>query len=245
VRRAAWITLAALLAFAAIVLARLPAAWVVPAAGTAATGCTSVEGSLWSGSCVGLFLERKPVGDLTWDLHPWRLFAGRLAAHLTLSSPAAAGSADAELGLGKHVVARNLDADMPLDPKLLPGLPPGLRGQAHLALSLVELQRGLLTRLQGRIEVHDLEDHSGHETHLGSYSLTFAPTAGDPVGQIKDLGGPLAVDGTLKLTRQGGFEVDGTVAPRADAPQELTDNLRFLGSPDAGGRRPFSLSGTF
>jgi general secretion pathway protein N len=241
-----WITLAALLAFAAIVLARLPAAWVVPAPGRAAAGCTSVEGSVWSGSCAGLFIERKPVGEVTWELHPWRLFAGRLAAHITLSSPAARGSADAEVGLSKHVVARNLDADMPLDPKLLAGLPPGLRGQAHLGLSLVELERGMLTRLQGRIEVHDLEDHDGgRATRLGSYALTFAPTAGDPVGQIKDLGGPLAVDGTLKLTRQGGFEVDGMVAPRADAPKDLTDNLRFLGSPDASGRRQFSLSGTF
>ncbi len=244
-RRAAWITLAALLAFAAIVLARLPAAWVVPAAGTAATGCTAVEGSLWSGSCAGLFVQRKPVGDVSWELHPWRLFAGRLAAHVNLSSPAAVGSADAEVGPGQHLLARNLDADLPLDPKLLPGLPPGLRGQAHLGLSLVELEHGMLTRLQGRIEVHDLQDHSGHDTPLGSYSLSFAPTAGDPVGQIKDLGGPLAVEGTVKLTRQGGFEVDGTVAPRADAPKDLTDNLRFLGSPDASGRRPFSLSGTF
>jgi hypothetical protein len=65
------------------------------------------------------------------------------------------------------------------------------------------------------------------------------------VGQIRDLGGPLSVTGTLKLTRQGGYEVEGLVAARADAPPELINNMRFLGSPDATGRRPFSLSGTF
>jgi general secretion pathway protein N len=245
VKRPLGIILAALLAFAAIVLARLPAAWVVPGAGNATAGCSSVDGSLWSGSCAGLFVQRKPVGDLSWDLHPWRLFAGRLAAHVTLSSPAVHGSADAEVGLGRHVLARALNADLPLDPHLLPGLPPALRGQAHLALARLELERGALTHLEGRIEVHDLEDRDGRATRLGSYVLTFAPTAGDPVGQIRDLGGPLAVEGTLHLTRQGGFEVEGMVAPRADAPKELTDNLRFLGSPDASGRRPFSLSGTF
>ena len=55
----------------------------------------------------------------------------------------------------------------------------------------------------------------------------------EPTGQIKDLDGPLSVQGTLRLTRQGGFEVQGTVAPKPGAPTKLTDNLRFLGSPDA------------
>jgi hypothetical protein len=245
VRRGLWITLAALLAFAVIILARLPASWVVPASGKSAIGCTGVEGTLWSGSCTGLFVERKPVGDLTWEFRPGRLLAGRLAAHVTLASALAHGSADAEVGLGGQLVARNLSADLPLDPKLMPGLPPGLRGQAHLALALLELEHNALKRLQGRIEVHDLEDHDGRATQLGSYVVTFPPGDGEPNGQIRDLDGPLSVQGTLRLTRQGGFEVQGTVAPKPGAPANLTDNLRFLGSPDAGGRRQFSLSGTF
>ncbi|HEY2807300.1 MAG TPA: type II secretion system protein N [Steroidobacteraceae bacterium] len=244
-KRGLWITLAALLAFAGIILARLPASWVVPASGRAAIGCTGVDGTLWSGSCSGLFVQRMPVGDLTWELRPLRLLAGRLAAHVTLASPLAHGSADAELGLHEYLLAQNLSAEVPLDPALMPGLPPQLRGQAHLALTRVVLAKGALQELQGRIEVHDLEDRSGRTTRLGSYAVTFAPTAGDPTGVIKDLDGPLSVAGTLRLTRQGGFDVQGTVAPRPDAPAELTDNLRYLGSPDAAGRRQFSLSGTF
>lgn len=244
-RRPAWIILAALLAFAVIILARLPAAWVVPASGKSAYGCTGIEGTLWSGSCSGLFVARKPVGDLTWELKPLRLFLGRLAAHVTLASAQGTGSADAEMGLHEHVVVHNVRGELPLDPKLMPGLPPGLRGQAHLALDLLELERGALTHLQGRIEVHDLEDRDGRVTALGSYAVVFPPTEGEPTGQIKDLDGPLSVDGTLRLTRQGGFDVQGTVAPKPGAPADLTDNLRFLGSPDAGGRRQFALSGTF
>ncbi len=133
-KRGVWITLAALLAFAAIILARLPAAWILPASGKSAIGCTGVDGTLWSGSCAGLFVQRKPVGDLTWELRPLRLFAGRLAAHVTLNSAMGQGSAEAEAGLGGKLSARDLTADLPLDPKLMPGLPPGLRGRAHLAL---------------------------------------------------------------------------------------------------------------
>jgi hypothetical protein len=39
--------------------------------------------------------------------------------------------------------------------------------------------------------------------------------------------------------------VEGLVAPRADASKAVTDTLRFLGTPDAQGRRPFSLAGTY
>ncbi len=245
-KRQLWVILAALLAFAAIILARLPASWVVPASGKSSIGCSGVDGTLWSGSCSGLFVQRKPVGDLTWELRPLRLFAGRLAAHVTLVSPLAHGSADAEVGMHDYLLAQNVDADVPLDPALMPGLPPKLRGQSHLALTRVVLVKGALQELQGRIEVHDLMDLDGRATRLGSYAVTFAPTEGDPSGVIQDLDGPLSVTGTLLLIGKGsGFKVEGTVAPKPGAPAELTDNLRYLGSPDAAGRRQFSLEGTF
>ena len=65
------------------------------------------------------------------------------------------------------------------------------------------------------------------------------------MGQLRDTGGPLSVAGTLRLTQAGGFDVQALVAPRPDAPPELTSNLKFLGSPDASGRRQFSMSGSF
>ena len=242
--RSVWIIGAALLAFAAILVVRLPASWVVPAPGKAIAGCMSTEGTLWSGSCSGLIVDGRPVGDLTWELHPLRLLAGRLAAHVTLAGAGMQGSADAEAGLHRHLLARNLTARLPLDPQLLPGLPGGVRGQAQLALPLAEVQGGIVTALQGRIEVHDLVSPDG-PTRLGSYVVEFPAAAGEIAGRVRDLDGPLSVDGVLKLTRQGGFDIQGTVAPKPGAPPALTNNLGFLGSPDAAGRREFSLTGTY
>ena len=82
-------------------------------------------------------------------------------------------------------------------------------------------------------------------TALGSYSVSFPGGSGDPVGTLRDLEGPLALEGTLRLTPAPGFELEGVIAARRGAPPELVNSLRFLGSPDATGRRPFSLSGTF
>jgi Type II secretion system (T2SS), protein N len=245
VKRALWISLAGLVAFAAVLVARLPADWIVPSGPRAPFACTTLEGTLWSGTCGGLILQGRPYGELSWELQPLKLLRARVGAHLTLSAPAAQATADAEFGLGGTLTARNVRAELTLDPKLLPGVPPQLHGQAHLDLPLVLLKGGALTQLKGTIEAHDLEDRAGHVTPLGSYAVSFPGGDGEPVGQIKDLGGPLSLQGTLRFPRQGGYDLEGFVATRPEAAPELINNLRFLGSPDASGRRQFTMTGTF
>jgi len=244
VKRPLWIALLAAVVFVAIVIARLPASWVIPT-GRGQAFCTSVDGSIWSGTCAGFSIRGTPVGDVNWQLLPLRLAAGKLAAHVTVTQSAANAIADVELGLHGRVTARNVVADMPLDPKLIPGLPPTLHGHAHAELALVQIQNGVITELKGRVEARDLEELTGRPTPLGSYVVNFPGGTGDPIGRIRDLDGPLSLEGTLHLTRQPGFELEGLVAPRPGAPPELANNMRFLGSPDASGRWQFSLAGTF
>jgi general secretion pathway protein N len=244
VKRPLWIALLAAIAFLAIVLVRMPAAWLLPARG-GQWSCASIEGSLWNGGCAALTVSSTSLGDLSWDLHPLRLMLGRAAAHLTLSHGPAEAAADVEATFGGRVTARNLVADFPLDSALLPAVPANLHGHGHCELALVELRRGALRQLQGRIEARNLEERSGNNTALGSYAVTFPGGSGDPVGTLRDIEGPLALEGTLRLTPAPGFEVEGLIAARSGAPPEVVNSLRFLGSPDATGRREFSLSGTF
>jgi general secretion pathway protein N len=243
VKRGIAIALVAAAAFAIGMILRFPAAWILPEQTQKA--CASLDGSLWSGTCAGLTLSGTQVGDLSWKLRPLRLLAGALAARVSVAHGAAQGAADVELGFGGQLTARNLIADLPLDARLIPGVPPSLHGRAHLDLALVQLSHGIIRQLQGRIEARDLVDRSGADTPLGSYQVTFAGSSGDPVGELRDTSGPLALEGTLRLTPQPGFELNGLIAPRRDAPPELVNNIRFLGSPDASGRRSFSLAGTF
>ncbi len=235
---------AAAAVFVVVLVARMPASWVIPTSGANAL-CASVDGSLWSGSCSGMSIAHNPLGDVSWELHPLRLFLGQLAVHASAVHGTAQASADVELSFGQRITARKLVGDLPLDPAIIPGLPATLRGHAHFDLPLARLEHGIVTQLQGRIEVHDLEDRTGAATALGSYVIEFpAASGGEPVGKLHDLEGPLAVQGTMRLTRQPGFDLQGEVTARPGAPPALINNIRFLGSPDALGRRPFGISGT-
>jgi hypothetical protein len=242
VPRTLWIGLLAAGGFLVIVLARLPASWVMPRTG--GLSCASVDGSIWHGSCDGLTLERAPFGDLAWDIAPLRLLTGTLAAHVVLAHGPVAGSADVARALGGGIELRNLIADLPLDPRQIPRLPPRLHGTVHTDLALARIEHGAITELKGRIEAHDLTQAVGRLTPLGSYAVTFPGGGSEPLGALVDLGGPLAVQGTLRLTRQPGYVLEGQVAPRDGAPPELIGNLQLLGTPDGLGRRPFSIAGT-
>ena len=235
-----------IVAFAAIVLARLPASWLLPAGG-ADFSCASVAGSLWNGYCSGLRVHGTALGDLTWQLRPSRLLTGRLAAHVDVEHPpTTSAQGDIEVGFGGTIVAHDLKASLPLDPQLLPGAPPTLSGTLHLDLTIARVTRkGVVERLEGRIEASELIDRGGYVTPLGTFTVTFPGGTPQPTGDVQDAGGPLAVQGKLVLTPQPGYALSGYVTPRASATQALVNAIQFLGSPDAQGRRQFALSGTY
>ena len=248
--RSIWLIVFGVLVFAAIIIARLPVTWVLPGPKSGMT-CTEAQGTVWSGTCTGLTIQHEPVGDLSWDVHVARLLAGKLNADVVLTRPSGAAQGNIEVGLDQNVSARNVRAELPLDRELVSSLPPnlrGVRGKIHAELAQVRVEGRALKSIQGVVEARDLTDGEGSSAQRwGSYSLRFPPSiGGDPVGTLRDLGGgPLAVEGTLRLTPEPGFDLEGLVAARPSASPELARDLQYLGSPDAQGRRPFSLAATF
>jgi hypothetical protein len=249
-KRTIWLILFAVLVFAGIVVARLPASWALPGPNSGMT-CADVDGTIWTGTCTGLTVQSQAIGDLSWEVHAKRLLAGKLNADVVLTRPTGTSHGNVEVGFDKKITARDVHADLPLDQELTATLPPNLRnlrGKLHADLALLRVDGQTIKAIQGVIEAHDLTDGEGSAAQRwGSYSLTFPPSAdGDPVGRLKDLGGgPLAVEGTLRLTPEPGFDLEGLVTALPAAPADLARDIQFLGSPDAQGRRPFALAASF
>lgn len=244
-KRTIWLIVFGVLVFAGIVVARLPASWVLPGPSSGMT-CSDADGTVWNGTCTGLIVQNQAVGDLSWEVHAMRLLSGKINADIVVTRATGSLQGNVESGFDKKVIARDVVADLPIDQELAATLGPnlrGLRGKVHAQLAFLRVDGQSIRAIEGVAELHDLTD-GGQQ--WGSYSVTFPPpTTGSPVGHLKDLGtGPIAFDGALKLN-PGGFVVDGLIAARPSAPPELVQDLRILGSPDAQGRRPFSYEFSF
>ncbi|MCW5573572.1 MAG: type II secretion system protein N [Steroidobacteraceae bacterium] len=236
---------AALVVIALLVtlVVRWPLAWAtrwLPAA----THCEAPSGSVWHGRCASLAVGQHALGSVSWQLRPLRLLSGGLAADVDARQLGDVLSGRIELRAGGRIVARDLDARLTLGGGLLGSNQMGLRGTLHARLGQLALSGRVVDDIAGTVTVQDLVQGSGRATALGNYEITF--TADAPRrGALRDVGGPLGVTGTLTLTDEPGYVVEGLVAPRADAPEVLVRQISFLGTPDAHGQRPFSVAGTY
>lgn len=244
-KRAIWIGVLAVVAFAGILLMRLPASWFASAL-PADVSCAQIGGTVWNGSCGGLAWRNAPLGNLNWHWYAGSLLSGVLRAQLSVDGPAGTGQGTVALRRGGQIVARELKAAFALNPALMPSVPADIRGRVRADLSVLRVESGRVAGIEGQIEVRDLERRRAEVESLGDYVVVFPAGAnGDPVGDLRSLKGPLSVEGKLKLTREPGFVLDGTVAPGAGASMDLIRQLEALGASDERGRRPFSVAGTF
>jgi hypothetical protein len=132
---------------------------------------------------------------------------------------------------------------------LPPGIAPrGWAGAIRAELAELALPAGAVPRIAGTVELRDLRAPPPQGAAIGSYRLVFDDASKQEdrlVGRVQDIEGPMQVTGTLTLGADRSYVIDGMVAPREGATQAVTDTLRYLGAPDAQGRRPFSVAGTY
>jgi hypothetical protein len=233
----------AVIVFAATLLVRWPAralTGLLPAG----LSCDVPAGTVWRGSCAQLRSGSTTLGGFTWTLHPAALLRLRLSADLHSDDPHASGSAHVQLSRGGDLQISALSAQLPLQGGLSL-LPQGLAGTVQVALDQVRLRHGELVALTGSVRVLQLRSDA-QSMDLGSFELQFPSTLPDsPIqGQLRDLGGPLAVSGQLQLTRGNNYALSGSVTARGDASPQLVQALELLGPPDSQGRRTFSLAGS-
>lgn len=232
--------------FALTVLVRAPASWLSGAL-PKSVECEQPGGSVWRGACSQLRVAGAALSDVRWQLHPAALLGGHLELALQSADPRAPATATLLLGLGGHHHVRDLHADVPIDTGFLPLFPSGWSGRLQLALTDLEFSAGRLVAIHGTLAANSLAQIRP-PMPFGSYELRFpdaARTDGAISGELRDLGGPLAVTGTLVIRHGSEYVLSGTASARAEANAELAKDVEFLGPADAQGRRQYSLAGSF
>jgi hypothetical protein len=226
--------------FLLTVLVRLPAA-VLTLFLPATVHCQAPAGTLWRGACGELRSGSLALSDVRWVLHPLGLLHAQVAADIDSEDARASGRAQIRLHSNGDLDVGALNATLPLQGGLSL-MPVGWNGTLELAIEQASIQGGHLTAVQGIVSVRRL--HRDQPTaDLGGFELDFAKAA-PMTGNLRDLDGPLSLQGVLQLSRSGAYELDGTVAARDASSSDLQQLLQMLGPPDAQGRHVFSLAGT-
>jgi general secretion pathway protein N len=242
-----------LAALACFVLATLPASLVASRLQRVELSASSYSGTVWSGTATGLAWRHVALGDLHWRIRPMALLRGRVGADLELSRSDGSATAHASAGRDGALDLTNVHLDLPLAAldRAQGGPPQGWQGRARGEFAEIQLVAGWPSVARGALDIVGLVSPPPRSTALGSYHVVIpdpmATAAAGPgvIARVSDQGGPMSVDAELRLAADRSFLLEGTLAPRADMPQEMADSLPFLGPADAAGRRPFSMSGTF
>jgi len=233
-------------AFVLFLLTGLPASVVTGLAGNEALRFRGVSGTAWTGEVAALSIGDYPVRNLGWSLHPLALLLGRLSADIRADIPGGSLRGRLEAGLGGLALS-NFEAGGNLRPVARAIGLQQAGGRGRVAIEVLGINGGWPRKAVGSLRVtgFPLLPDGGAP---GDFQLDVtAPEIGEDgrfSADIKDLGGPLEVSGTLTLSPPGDYELNSLVRPRPDAPSALVDGLSLLGAADASGRRQVSLAGS-
>lgn len=238
-------------AYLAFTLSTFPAGtavrWFVPPQAV----LNGIQGTVWSGSAVSGTIGGLPVQDVRWRLRAWMLLTGRVGANVE------ARLADGFVNTGvtastSRVQFNDLRGGTSLA-TLATVLPVrGIRGQASVALSLLEVENGWPVHVLGELKLAAVEvapfvpKGSSNMVPLGDYTVTFgeAPPRGIAARFI-DNGGPLEVAGTVVVNPAREYTFDALIKPRAGAPAQLVEGLKLMtADPNADGRYRLTLTGS-
>ncbi|MFO1394446.1 MAG: type II secretion system protein N [Steroidobacteraceae bacterium] len=252
-RTTGWLVAVGLVALGFFVITTLPASLLAGHLQPYQLGASGYSGTIWSGTANGFAWRGATLGDLQWRLRPWALLRGRIAADVTMSLPGGSASAALSAGPSGQIALDDVNLDLPLE--ALSALPVasvhGWQGRAVGHFDTLSVAAGSLQDARGTLDLTGLVSPAPNHTPYGSYRFVIPDPAVVTTGvapgvtaHMSDLGGSLAVDGRVTFSAGRSYLLEGTVAPRGNAPESLQRALQFLGPADAAGRRPFSVSGT-
>jgi len=204
---------------------------------------SGISGSVWNGTAAEGLAAGAYVRNISWRLKPMALLTGKLA--FTTSADPASGSmkADVAMGLGGSLALTNLTGTVSLDLVHNAFQQGGISGDVSLNFSNLVLENGLPVAATGSVTVANFFARDLSAGVLGDYRAEFQTSGQSISASVDDVAGVLDIDGVITINPDRTYSLVGEVAARPGAPPSIEQQLRFLGSPDARGMRPFRFEG--
>jgi general secretion pathway protein N len=235
-----------LLVVSAVVLITCPAqfAYRFVADRLGAVRLAGISGNVWHGHASSVQVFGSELGALDWDLQAMPLLHGVAAAHLALGGGAMTAAGDVAGSVGgvldithatvhapAHIAAPALD---------IPALQ--LLGDLDISIDQARLRQAWPESANGSAHWRNAAVAGAAQAQFGDLEATFSSAPDGSIGgSVRDLGGPLQLNGTFTV-KAGSYDAEAKLLARDGNPQ-VSDALRYIGEPQADGSSLLKIHG--
>jgi general secretion pathway protein N len=205
---------------------------------------TGIGGSIWSGTATEGLAGGAYIRDISWRFKPGAILGGKLAFSTTSRPASGTMNTDVAVGLDGSLTLSALSGSVPLDLAHPAFQQNGISGDLSLAFDTLVMKNGLPVDVSGSVLVANVYVPDLSAGVLGDFRADFQTVDGTVTGTVDDVSGVLDVDAVITLAPDRSYSLVGDVAARPAAPPSIEQQLRFLGTPDQRGMRPFRFEGS-
>lgn len=203
----------------------------------------SISGTVWTGRAAYMETGGLYCRDIEWRSKPFALFRGQAAFAVKAALPSGYLRGDVAISIDNRIVLRDLTAATDLQLFEGPTGLRGLRGNLRIDAERVILEDGIPTDVAGNAEVSDLLVPLIHSAAIGGYRIEAFTQNSGIMASVEDTDGVVDIAGTFELLPDQNYRFVGLVAPKANTPPRLRQQLQYLGSPNDRGQREIRLEG--
>ena len=211
---------------------------------------TAVNGTIWSGNAASVQIAGINLGQLDWKLNVLPLVFGELNAYIKFSNQAVttnkiSGSGNLAVSFSGDIKVNNFTAAFSADSvaPLMYGMPARFSGDINMHIDSLVLEKGKRINLKSRIVISKAGLVSPQRIEYGDILIQASPKLLGTQLVLADQGGPLILDGNIKIEGNGVYNIRLAMGARNSASADLRTGLRFLGQRDATGKYRYKMRG--
>ncbi len=212
---------------------------------------TAASGTVWSGSAANVRVSGINLGQLKWELKLLPLLIGNLEVYIKFANKSAAGDDisgsgyvspslfGGDISVNDFTLSTSADAIAPL----MYGLPARFGGDINAHIKSLELVKGKTININARVVVTGAGLVSPQKIDYGDILIKASPDKNGSVLVLSDQGGPLILDGNIKIKGNGLYTINLGLGARNSASADLENGLRFIGRRDPTGKYNYRTNG--
>ncbi len=207
-----------------------------------------VQGTLWSGSAEGVYIDGRQLPALRWDLAPVSLLDGNIGYDVQVGHVRSGLSSRGYIELGQNEIAVEAMTGRVSLPYLQPWMdfpvPVSLQGQGRIAIDKLRIVDGQCETLDGDGHLQGvIAESSFGVLDLGRGDFTLDCSGRKIDGNLSQKSSQLVSSFKFSLKNFSAYSLDGRVEPQPELNKSFRDGLGFIGERDQRGGYQVSWRG--